>query len=432
MILLLVVLTNALMLARVLKPEGFGQYFLFLRVVSVLAALADFGLSQSTNAFYGRHANSRKNIHQIVLRLVPLCWIAVTAVGSLFILFAGRTLLPNLSLFFAVLSFVVLPFALYANVWNSMMIGMGQIWRVNLLQVFMCSLSLGLSAVFVVALKGGVKTAVIVYLSVMILQFVVMLTMQLKSRHQVVGEEKADDLAQNMLMFGLRAYPGSLGHLLLLRVPVFILNVTHGPAAVGIFSVAQQAVEKILLPVEAIQDGVYQKMSTLIRTQATKAMNRYMRLTWWGMWGIVLVGILFAYPAVTLLLGSAYAQATGVMQILFVGSAFVALSLLLDTFFINQLHRPGLVSIVVWLKFALGLTLSLILIPQFGMRGAAIALTITQIVGALIYTVLYLRATDTHLRELLHLDKKDLALLKSQVFSVVGRTKTPAATADTT
>jgi Na+-driven multidrug efflux pump len=120
------------------------------------------------------------------------------------------------------------------------------------------------------------------------------------------------------------------------------------------------------------------------------------------------------------------------MQILFVGSAFVALSLLLDTFFINQLHRPGLVSIVVWLKFALGLTLSLILIPQFGMRGAAIALTITQIVGALIYTVLYLRATDTHLRELLHLDKKDLALLKSQVFSVMGRSKTPAATADTT
>ena len=105
---------------------------------------------------------------------------------------------------------------------------------------------------------------------------------------------------------------------------------------------------------------------------------------------------------------------------------------LLDTFFINQLHRPGLVSIVVWLKFALGLTLALILIPQFGMRGAAIALTITQIVGALIYAVLYLRATDTHLRELLHLDKNDLALLKSQVFSAVGRPKTPAATADST
>ena len=101
---------------------------------------------------------------------------------------------------------------------------------------------------FVVALKGGVKTAVIVYLSVMILQFVVMLTMQLKSRHQVVGEEKATDLAQDMLMFGLRAYPGSLGHLLLTRVPVFILNVTHGPAAVGIFSVAQQAVEKFCYP----------------------------------------------------------------------------------------------------------------------------------------------------------------------------------------
>ena len=41
--LLIVVVANALILARVLRPEGFGQYFLFLRLVSVLAALADLG-----------------------------------------------------------------------------------------------------------------------------------------------------------------------------------------------------------------------------------------------------------------------------------------------------------------------------------------------------------------------------------------------------
>jgi O-antigen/teichoic acid export membrane protein len=49
--LLFVVVANALLLARMLKPAGFGEYFLFIRLVSVLAALADLGLSQSVNAF---------------------------------------------------------------------------------------------------------------------------------------------------------------------------------------------------------------------------------------------------------------------------------------------------------------------------------------------------------------------------------------------
>jgi len=419
-ILLLIVLTNALVLARVLKPEGFGQYFLFLRVVSVLAALGDLGLSQTANAFFGRHADSRRNIHGIVLRLVPLCWIGATVLGLLFILFAGSTLLPNLSPFFAVLAFVVLPFSLYANVWNSMMVGMGQIWRVNLLQIIMCSLSLTLSAVFVAVMKGGVKTAVLVYLVVMILQFFVMLTMQLRAKHHAEDELKTD-LAQTMIIFGLRAYPGSLAHLLLMRMPVFIINFTHGPAAVGIFSVAQQAVEKILLPVEAIQDGVYQKMSTLLRPKAVTAMNRYLRLTWWGMCGIVLIAILSSYAAVMLLLGRAYAQSIGVMQILFVGSAFVALSLLLDTYFINQLHRSGLVSILVSLKFIVGLVLALVLIPRFGVTGAAIAMTMTQVLGSLVYVIVYLRGSNSRLRELLYLESSDFALLREPILAALGR-----------
>jgi O-antigen/teichoic acid export membrane protein len=428
-VLLLVVLTNALILARVLKPEGFGQYFLFLRVVSVLAALADLGLSQSTNAFYGRHADERQNIHRIVLCLVPLCWFGVTVLGTGFILIAGPTLLPNLSVFFAVLAFAVLPFALYANVWNSMMIGMGQIWRVNLLQVFMCALSLSLSVVFVVVMKGGVQTAIVIYLGVMVLQFLVMLAMQFRAQQSIDSTVPPVDLAKKMLTFGLRAYPGSLGQLLLMRIPVFVVNITHGPAAVGIFSIAQQAVEKILLPVEAIQDSVYQKMSTLPERLAATAMTRYMRLTWWGMWAMVIIGVLSSYAVVTLLLGAAYAQAVGVMQVLFVGSAFVALSLLLDTFFINQLHRPGLVSIVVWFKFLVGLTLALVLIPRFGVRGAAAAMTITQILGSVVYVGLYLRATDTRIKDLVRIERNDLILLKAQVVAALAsRSKTHTGT----
>jgi O-antigen/teichoic acid export membrane protein len=415
--LLIVVVTNALLLARVLKPERFGEYFLFLRLVSVLAAFADIGLSQSANAFYGRHKEWRGRIHWITLRLVPVFWLAATIIGGLTLWFGEQLLLPNLPRLLAIMAFVVLPFSLYANLWNSMMIGMAQIWRVNLLQLVMCTLSLILTGIFVVSLRGGVRTAAINYLGVMFVQFVVMLIMGFRISKDMPSLEPPVDLQHKMLSFGLRAYPGSIGHLLWTRIPVFILNITHGSAAVGIFSVAQQVVEKMLLPVEAVQDVVYQKMSVSPRRVAANAMSLYLRLTWWGIWGIVLLGALSSYLMIVIFLGSEYMQAIGVAQVLFVGSAFVAISLLLDTFFVNQLHRPGLVSILAWLKFILGVVLALLLIPRYGQKGAAAALVVTQILGAVAYIWLYVRITETRFSDLLLIRADDIALLKNRLLA---------------
>jgi O-antigen/teichoic acid export membrane protein len=417
--LLIVVVVNALVLARVLKPQRFGEYFLFLRLVSVLAAFADIGLSQSANAFYGRHKEWRGRIHWITLRLVPVFWLAATIIGGLTLWFGEQLLLPNLPRLLTIMAFVVLPFSLYANLWNSMMIGMAQIWRVNLLQLVMCTLSLILTGIFVVSLRGGVRTAAINYLGVMFVQFVVMLIMGFRISKDMPSLEPPVDLQHKMLSFGLRAYPGSIGHLLWTRIPVFILNITHGSAAVGIFSVAQQVVEKMLLPVEAVQDVVYQKMSVSPRRVAANAMSLYLRLTWWGIWGIVLLGALFSYLMIVILLGSEYMQAIGVAQVLFVGSAFVAISLLLDTFFVNQLHRPGLVSILAWLKFILGVVLALLLIPRYGQKGAAAALVVTQILGAVAYIWLYVRITETRFSDLLFIRADDIALLKNRL--LIGR-----------
>jgi len=139
------------------------------------------------------------------------------------------------------------------------------------------------------------------------------------------------------------------------------------------------------------------------------------------MWGLVAAGILSSYVVVVMLLGSAYAQAVGVTQVLLAGSAFVALSLLLDTFFINQLHRPGLVSILAWFKFLVGFTLALVLIPRFAEKGAAIAMTVTQILGTAVYVYLYLRVAKSGIKDLFYVQKNDIALLKNQIVAIANR-----------
>src|SRR4029079_8464432 len=110
-------------------------------------------------------------------------------------------------------------------------------------------------------------------------------------------------------------------------------------------------------------------------------------------------------------------EAITVAQVLFFGTAFAAVSLLLDTFFVNQLHRPGLVSILIWVKFLLGLTFSLLLIPSFGVRGAAAAVALMQILGAAIYVYLYVRVTKSGWQDLLYIRARDVALVKDRILA---------------
>jgi O-antigen/teichoic acid export membrane protein len=419
--LMLIVLINALFLARTLGPQRFGEYFLFLRVVSVLAVLADLGLSQSANAFFGRHKGWRGSIHRVILKFVPIFWLATTSIAGVTLWALADVLLPNLSWSLIAMAFVVLPLSQYANLWNSMMLGMGRIWRVNLVQVAMCSLSLALTIIFVVILSGGVMVAATIYLSVMFLQFLIMLAMALRLSEDKLTDEPPAELARKMLNFGLRGYPGSLFYLLWTRVPVFILNVTHGAVAVGYFSIAQQMAEKIQLPVLAVQDVVYQKMSVLPGHRATLAMNRYLRLSWWGMMIVVLVAALLAPLVVVPLLGSAYANVVAPTQILLAGVAFAGVSQLLDVYFVNHLHRPGLASILAWVSVALGLTLAVLLIPAYAEKGAAWAVACTSIIGSLIYVGLYLFVTGTNIKELFYIRKQDVSLVREQMVAILRR-----------
>jgi O-antigen/teichoic acid export membrane protein len=414
-----VVIVNTLILARLLGPSAFGAYFLLLRLVSILAAFADFGLPQSVNAFYGRHTKWRGSIHRVVITFVPILWVAVTLVGGVVLWFGKDYLLPHVSPLLAVAAFGILPLSMYANLWNGMMIGASRILLVNLVQLIMCSLSLILTIIFVLSLSGGLVSAALIYVVVMFIQFVVMLVMAVRLSGDEELIKPPAELSRQMLHFGLRGYLGALSFLLWTRLPAFILNITHGPGAVGVFSLGQQVVEKLLLPVQSVRDVIYQKMSVLPSQSAGPALNRYIRLTTCGMLVIVLLGAVLVPLPILLLLGPQYMESIEVARILLTGAIFVAASLLLDTFYVNQLHRPGLVSILTWFKVLIGLTFAALLIPRHGGNGAAAAIALTQVVGTAAYLALYVRMTGTHLKELLFIDGEDLRLLKDQVVVIL-------------
>lgn len=408
-------LVNVILLARALGPEDLGKYFLLLRLVSTLAVLADPGLGLSARVFSGVNEEWATHIHTILLRFMLIIWVGASIIGGSILRLAGDILIPNLPSELMWLSFAILPLMIYGNFWNGMMIGLGRIWHLSLVQAIIGILSLVLNLVFIVGLSGGALAAAMVYLTTMLIQALVMIVIMRRLTSGSTVEGLPVKLDRQMLHFGLRAYPGSVSQLFWSRFPVFILNAFHGPVAVGIFSTGQQLVERLLLPVEATQNVIYRKMSILPRQAATFALNRYLRFTFWAMLAPLLAGAVLAPWIVVLLFGDKYMRAAQVCRILLFGTAVTAASLFVATYFLSQLRRPGVLSIIALGNALINLLLAMLFIPRLAEVGAALAMSLTQIMGALVALVLYLRISNTRVVELFAISNQDVSLLRQQV-----------------
>lgn len=414
-------MVSVIVLARYLEPHGRGEYFIFQAMVSMLTVFGDLGLSQSANVFVGRHADRKVTIHRFLSRSAFALWIGMSLIGGAVLWLVGDTLIPNFPAKWEWAAFGVLPIMLYAGFWNSMMIGMGHIWLLNGVQLVMSPVQLLLILVLIVGMSGGIGTAVCVYLFTMLLQFVLMVVAATRLGLLAREEVREDDLSGRMLAFGLRGYPNAIATMLWMRLPVFVLNLFHGSVPVGVFSVAQQLAEKSLLPIQAVQDAIYRRMSTLSTNEAISVMNRYVRVVASSMMVVTLMGGLLAPWVVRILFGNAYQDAADAFWILIIGAAFVSVAMIVSTYVLGQLERPGLLSMLAGANAIVCALLSVWLIPSWVERGAAAAIALTQIAGTIVVMVLYLRITGANVKDVLLVRRSDVNLLVTEVIALACR-----------
>lgn len=412
---------NFIIVARFLGPEGRGTFFLFISVVMVLAVFSDMGMSQSAVVFSADPSIPTRKFHRVILQVVGSLSILWAAVGGIIFFFAGEYLLPDFPLQFVWIAVGVLPLVLYANVWNSMMVGLGRIVQLNTVQVAITGASLLLNIIFVVWLRGGVDAAVGVYVGMAFSQVVIMLVMMHYLTSEREDKEPAGDLFGKVLGFGLRGYLNSLSSVIWTRCNIFLLNFYHGAMAVGIFSVGLQLAERMFIPGQALQDVLYQKVTAFSRGDATVVMNRFLRLSVWGVLALLIIGVGIGPMIVPVIFGGAYSKSVGVFQILVVGGCVMNLPLVLAPYFLGQLRRPGLLSALAWMNVMINVGLSLILIPAWAETGSSIALAVTQLVGTAVVFLIYLRASRSSVGGAAWLRGEDIALAMTQAYGLISR-----------
>jgi O-antigen/teichoic acid export membrane protein len=179
-------------------------------------------------------------------------------------------------------------------------------------------------------------------------------------------------LARQMASYGLRAQLGGVIVLLNLRLDFILLSLLTGPAVLGIYAVASKFAELIKIPGQALTYVLYPRYARDGHDRATAEARRIIPRAAMATTAAVLPLAVAAGLVIPLAYGHDFAPAVVPAQIILMGLLLEGVTGVV-TGYLYGVGRPGLNSWAMAGGLVLTVALDLLLIPPFGVEGAAVA-----------------------------------------------------------
>jgi O-antigen/teichoic acid export membrane protein len=223
-------------------------------------------------------------------------------------------------------------------------------------------------------------------------------------------------LIGDLLRFGFKSHIGNVLKDLNYRGDLFIISYFLSPAMVGFYVVATNVAEIIWKIPDAVGAVLLPKVAQLSKEEAANFTPKVCRIVLLPVFLISFFIIIFSNILVTSIFGIAYKPAVSALILLVPGILALTLwKILANT--IIALGYPVQYSLTTAIALMIMILFDFILIPLFGINGAAIASTLAYITATVYIVVIYKRITHNSFRSLLMPQKLDLVFYKAILFS---------------
>ena len=411
-------LVNGIITARWLGPTARGQFQLLTLLPIMLSNFVKLGIPQAS-VYYMRRKNASasdvaSNSMWIAIVMgtaaVVVCWW-----GREWLLtrFLKRTppelLLPSLIL----IPFVLLQFYL---------LGVAQAQErfreYNIRQIVPNLLSLIGLVITLILLHMGLVGAVLVQVVIQVFMTVWMVVRV--HREAPLHLRWNPKLARGMLGFGGKSYVQTLAATLHLRIDQYICAFFLAPAEVGLYAIAVNVATLLLKIPEATGTVMFPRLAGSEERAAHAATTRVCRYTLF----ILLVGVIgFAIAGpilIPLVYGADYRGAVRPLLILLPGVLLMALYQLLTRNFTSRgKQQVNILAAVVALTLNVGL--NIVLIPRFGIAGAALANGLSYGTAALTLLIAFVRDSGHTVAETLIVRPSEIGEMAVAARKAAGR-----------
>ncbi|GEM_PF-3892817 len=395
-------------LARSLGPHDKGILDLFLLIPLVASSVLDVGLLSANTYFAGKGTVSVSQLHSNTLT-----WSFVAGVITLIVtgglLFLPGSIFPSLNSFQVVLATVLVGPTLYASLWAGLMYGADRsllVYRTTGLISLISFLVYGASLL----MKAGIEAILFVSFVLLMLKALIPLatTAHLTGLHLSLNKA----ILKQSVKYGLALYVGLAVNTLHVRVSQFLVESYLGPAELGYFALAVRIAEMVwLFDFVVINASVFRITSSdpAESTRVTQQMTRMIGLL------VTTFSLFLALTApvlIPVIFGSDFSPAVLPLLVLLPGIIGWSLARSVAQFISYQMGRPWLNTQAASIAFFLNIALNVILIPSFGISGAAISATVSYLCNLAILTAFFQKLANASLASTFLPQVEDLRLLK--------------------
>lgn len=396
---------GSIVIARVLGPEGKGAYSLILLVPTLLFSLGNLGI-QSANTYYGgsgRYKTADLASNSLILGL-GLGVIVAAGFLTYFHLY-HPSFLEDINPRLILIVTGALPFSFLHIYFIYLLLGEQKITQYNFVVVFQQVLLVVLLLILLLGLGMELQAAVIAWATATVVTGV--LPILLVRRLVSIKWSLNSPVFKASVTYGVKSHLAGMIIMLNSRLDMllvaFFMNVTF----VGYYSVSVALAEALWHLPAAVGVVLFARTPRLSTEEANSSTPRIVRNTLFVTVLAATILLPLAKYLITIFFGPAFLPALQPFYILLPG--IVALSITRTTG--SELAgrgRPIFGLIAGTTSLAVNIPLNLLLIPLWGISGAAFASTVSYSITAIVGLFFFLRISQNTLTDTLILKREDL------------------------
>ncbi len=369
---------------QLLGPEGRGQFTLTMAALAMIIQLGNAGLHSSATYWLAQHNTRRRAIGSL------LAWFSFGPVAVLFalalaVVWIWPQLIPDVPTRNLALAFLAGPPSMFMLLASNAFLGLGRPGAYNLLDLV--GKIAGAVAV-VLLLWSGLDVVFAVYAALQ-------LAIAAAAYNLLVGPGWPDPpdwrIAREMIGFGARVFVVNLAMFLVLRMDLFLLNALAGTREAGLYSVAVQIGDILMLTTASVAAMLFPRLTAMEAGQRWRATKRVLWVSGAVLGAIALVLAAMARPVFARWFGPEFVDSTVALYWLLPGLCCLGMNTLLYQH-LSSFGMPAFMVVSTCAGAAFNGAVNLWAIPRYGMAGAAAVSSATYIL-LLVSTIVYLNTS---------------------------------------
>ncbi len=394
----LVGIVGGIVLARWLGPHDRGALALVLLLPSTVVTLVKFGTAQANVYTINRGKGSLDAVASNALCLAIFWGLVSSSVVWLWRDHLTGTLLSGVPDWALVFALIRVPILLLDNYLFSILQATGNFATYNSRRVVAELLWLALITIGLVVLDLGLAGALVIYGVAWVLHVVwlfVAMSREIRFRPTIDWP-----LLRETYSFGVRSYLQILTQHMLLRNSSYMVSYFLGPANVAFYTIAVRLSELILVLPQAMGVVLYPKLASLekgeVHRLTAETCRRSLLITLPAAGALAWLGP----QLIVLWYGDAFQPAVAPLRWAALGVVLMSIYVILSRDFTSRAEQrintlSGLVAL------AVNVLLNLLLIPKWGIVGAAVAIAFAYAFACALLLGAFLYESRLPLREVL-------------------------------